>query len=165
MAGTPDAPGSFMAHERPRIATRAAFASYLLVVLGMLGTGITYLSTPRFLSYHAAAYGQSWNDVSAHLQLLYLAMVKAIGAPTLALALAIGVILFIPWRRHERWALWAVPLLSLAWGVPMLAIAMYVERMTGAATPWPALAVLDALVCAAAAISVSSRALRAAPAR
>ena len=88
-------------------------------------------------------------------------MVKAIGAPTLVAALAIGVILLIPWRRGERWALWAVPLLALGWGVPMLAVAMYVQRMTGAPTPWPALAFFDALICAAAALTVSSRELRA----
>lgn len=140
-----------------RTASRVAFGSYLLVVLGMLGTGLTYLFTPRFLSYHAAAYGQAWSEVPARLQLLYLTMVKAIGAPTLVAGLAVGVILFIPWRRGERWARWAVPLLALAWGIPMLAIAMYVQGATGAATPWPALAFLDALVCAAAALSFTGR--------
>ncbi len=142
--------------SRSHIASRAAFASYLLVVIGMLGTGVAYLLTPRFMSYHAAAYGQAWDEVSFRLQLLYLTMVKAIGAPTLVAALAIGVILFIPWRHHERWAQWAVPLLALAWGIPMLGVALYVQGATGAFTPWPALALFDALVCAAAALSVTS---------
>jgi hypothetical protein len=149
-----------MAHDKSRIASYAAFASYVLVVLGMFGTGLMYLFTPRFLPYHAAAYGQQWSDVSPQLQLLYLTMVKAIGAPTLVAAVAVGVILAIPWRHHERWAVWAVPLLALGWGIPMLVIALYVQGATGAVTPWPALAFFDALICAAAALSVSSRELR-----
>ena len=146
-----------MFHDRSRIALRAAFASYLLVVAGMLATGLVYLFTPRFLPYHAAAYGQAWDEASVQVQWLYLSMVKAIGAPTLVAAVAIGVILFIPWRHRERWALWAVPLLALGWGVPMLAVAIYVQGATGAFTPWPVLAFFDALICAAAALSASSQ--------
>lgn len=153
-------PSVGMTHDTSRIAPRVAFASYLLVVFGMLGTGLVYLFTPRFLSYHAAAYGQAWSEAPERLQLLYLTMVKAIGAPTLVAALAIGVILMLPWRHHERWALWAVPLLALGWGIPMLVIALYVQGATGAFTPWPALAFFDALICAAAALSMSTREAR-----
>lgn len=133
-----------------RVATRAvmrvAFWSYVLVVLAILGTGVVYFTTQRFLPYHAQAFGQSWEQAPARTRDLYLVMVKAIGAPTFVTGLAIAVVLMVPWRRGERWARVAVPLLALAWALPMLVIAVSVRLSTGASTPWPALVLLVALV-------------------
>jgi hypothetical protein len=132
---------------------KVSLVGYLVIVAGMLATGIVYCVWPRFLPYHAQAYGQRWEDVPERTQLLYLTAIRGIGAPTLVAGLAIGAILLVAWRRREPWALWSVPLLALAWGVPMLAVALWVHRSTGAATPWPVLVVFDAVICVSALLS------------
>jgi len=132
---------------------KVSLVGYLVVVAGMVATGIVYSVWPRFLPYHAQAYGQPWDEVPERTQLLYLTAIRGIGASTLVAAFAIGAILLVAWRRRERWALWSVPLLGLAWGAPMLAVAFSVHRSTGAATPWPVLVAFDAVICVSALLS------------
>lgn len=136
---------------------RAAFWSYVIVVVAILGTGVIYFTTSRFLPYHAQAFGQPWDAAPERTRALYLVMVKAIGAPTFVAGAAIALVLVFPWRRRERWALIAVPVLALAWTLPMLVIALSVHASTGAATPWPVLVVLVAVTCVGALASTRFR--------
>lgn len=54
-----------------------------------------------------------WSEVLVHFQVLILALMKAIGGTCVPLALALYIILFLPFRQGARWALWATPLLGL----------------------------------------------------
>ncbi len=139
------------------VGVRAAFWSYVIVVVTILATGVLYCTTRRFLPYHAEAFGQPWEQTPERTRALYLVMVKAIGAPTFVAGTAIGLILVLPWRRRDRWALFAVPALALAWTLPMLGVALSVRWSTGAATPWPVLVLLVAVTGVGALASARAR--------
>jgi hypothetical protein len=144
---------------------QVAFFGFVATHLAMLAGGLLYATTRRMLPYHEQALGQSWVELTPSFRSLYLMMCRAIGVPTAIAALALLALLIFAWRRGERWALWAVPLLTLGYGLPMLAITVWVRVETGAETPTLALAIGNALALLATALSFAAAGKRSQPMR
>ena len=117
---------------------KIAFFIYLLGVLTLFAFGIAYLICPTIMPYHHEAIGTPWETLGLGVQVLLQALIKMTAAGFFVCALSIAVILFIPFRRGEKWAHRAIPILALV----MLGISLYVTLKvawaTGASTPWPA---------------------------
>jgi hypothetical protein len=109
---------------------------YLVVAVGSLAVGVTYLATPTFMPYHEVALGRSWGALDADLRTLLGALIDIAGAGLIALGLAVGGLVAVPLRRGERWARWLVPALLLTVHAPTLAATLEVLDATPATPPW-----------------------------
>ncbi|HVK14575.1 MAG TPA: hypothetical protein VM597_37905 [Gemmataceae bacterium] len=120
------------------MADRSVWALFVHAVptIGLLLPGLLYLTTPTFMPYHAAALGVAWEELSAPHQGFVLGVIRGMGAGSAAVSLALLLILFIPFRRGHRWALWAVPLIGIVF-TSLTAYAAYtIDVRTPATTPW-----------------------------
>lgn len=119
---------------------KITFSCYLVGVLFLLGLAFTYLFRSEFMPYHAVAVGQSWADVDPAFRVLISALMKVAGGAWLATALAIGILLLIPFRKGMRWAYWAIPAIGLPTSLSSLYATIDVARNTPASPPWMAAA-------------------------
>lgn len=85
-----------------------AFAGYLLAALEFAGLGLWYLLAKRIMPYHLAAMQTGWEEMTPGLRSMSLNFMKSAGAGFLVTALAALILLFIPYRRGEAWANWAL---------------------------------------------------------
>ncbi|HEX4871375.1 MAG TPA: hypothetical protein VFV27_03595 [Nevskiaceae bacterium] len=116
--------------------TRFAFWIYLLLMIAGAAWGIGFLLRSEFTPYHGAAAGVPWSEVPPNFQIVILALTKLAGGLWVAFTLCIFVLLLLPFRRGERWALWAVPLLMLAqYAAPMPAMT-HLTVNSPASPPW-----------------------------
>jgi hypothetical protein len=149
-------------HGRVTRKRTLAFVAFVVADVAIFAAGVAYATATRALSYHEQALGSPWEQLPLRVQELYLIMLKVVAAPTLLVAVALLLLLLIPWRRGERWALVAVPAIALGYALPMLAITLHVRATTGAETPALALAIGSAVVLAAAVLSTETPARRSA---
>jgi hypothetical protein len=90
-----------------------------IVIVALLA--LIYLFTPQLLPYQEAAVGTNWSDLSLGLQTQFLSLMKVSGGGYLATAACLSVLLWIPFRRRETWARWAIP----AIGIPAILVVNY----------------------------------------
>jgi len=95
------------------IKTKISFYCYLLLAILCAGMSSFYILTSRILPYHEEVLGVSWDALQPGFQLLLISFVKGGGALALASTIALLIMLFIPFRRGERWARWAIPAFQL----------------------------------------------------
>lgn len=134
----------------PSLRSRAALGCYLVVALGFAAQGTVYLARGEFLPYHAEVLGQGWAELSPRLQLLLLAFQRGAGTASLSGALGFGLLAWFPFRRGERWARWALPLVGLVAVGPLVAVVAWLKLSTGASVPLlPAVGALVVLVAGA----------------
>ena len=88
------------------------------------------------MHYHAQAAGKTWTELDPGLRWLILAYLKFIGGGWLAVSLAIGIMLFIPFRRGEAWARLAIPIVGLVSYGTALYGTLLVTFNTSASPPW-----------------------------
>ena len=124
---------------------RVGFGFHAIATLALIAFGWTYLSSSEFMSYHAAAVGMDWQELSPGLQVVGLTALRLVGAGSLALGLALGVILWGPYRRDEPWALWTVSILGSGYGLALSIAAFSVARATPGNPPWGSAGVLPLL--------------------
>ncbi len=113
----------------------AATVCYTLAVLVAMAFGVTYLTRSRFMPYHSDALQLSWDQLDSQLQVLLLAMMRAVGGGWLAVSLNVAFLLVFPFRAGETWARYAIPLVGLAAALPSLYAALYVRSRTPASPP------------------------------
>ena len=136
---------------------RAAFGCHLLVALAFLVVGVVYLVAPQWMPYHERVADTSWDSLSASMRTLLLAFLRGSGAAMLAGALAVLVLLAIPFRRGERWAQHAVPAIGLVATLPLLGVMFWLEHETGASVPLLPVVAAVALQVAGWALALSAR--------
>ena len=124
---------------------RVGFGFHLVATLALLSFGWVYASATEFMPYHAAAAGAAWQDLSPGLQVLGVVALRLIGAGSIAVGLALGAILWVPFRRRERWALWTVPVIGVGYGLVLGFAAFSVASATPGNPPWRAALMLPAL--------------------
>jgi hypothetical protein len=115
---------------------KIAFAIYLVGCLSLIGFGVAYLLCSTVMPYHQQAIGTNWEQLSTGMQVLLQALIKAAGVGFLAVGINGLILLFIPFRRWERWAYWAIPIPAFLWNGLSLYITAKVAIATGASTPW-----------------------------
>ncbi len=119
---------------------KIAFFCYLLATFLLLLFSIIYLFRSEFMPYHAIAVGQNWSEIDSAFQILILALMKVTGGGWLASAVAIGILLFKPFREGKRWSYWAIPTIGLIASLSSLYVTIYVAQNTPASPPWMAAA-------------------------
>lgn len=95
------------------IAMWVAFGCNVLAVLLGPAVSVTYATRHKFMPYHGAAVGKSWSQLDPPIRNVLLALIRGVGGYGLAIALAQFIVLLIPFRHGETWALWAVPAVGL----------------------------------------------------
>lgn len=133
----------------PLAAMRVHRISWSLLVngaptVGLLLQGLLYLTTSTFMPYHADALAVTWDQLPAHHQGFVLGVIRGMGAGSVAVSLALLILLFIPFRRREKWALWAVPLIGVTFTILTAYAAYTIDARTPASTPWRQTLVLTA---------------------
>ena len=124
-----------------------------LPTVGLLLQGLLYLTTATFMPYHAEALGVSWEELPSHYQGFVLGVIRGMGAGSVSVSLAMLVILFIPFRRGERWAMWAVPMIGITFTLLTAYAAYTIDVRTPASTPWRQTCGLAAMYAVGPAIS------------
>lgn len=104
--------------------------------LGLLLQGLLYLTTQTFMPYHADALAVTWEQLPPHHQGFVLGVIRGMGAGSFAVALALLLILVDSFRRGDRWAFWAVPLVGAVFTVLTAYAAYTIDILTPATTPW-----------------------------
>lgn len=136
-----------------------AAACHGLVGAGLVVFGLRYVLADSWMSYHEEVVGLPWEAVPPPMSRLLLALIRGAGVATAAGGLALLLLLAIPWRRGERWAIHGLPLLGLAGTVPLLWITVDLAGF-GAGTPWPAVASAITLLIAGWGLSFESGSAR-----
>ncbi len=95
------------------IRMKVGFWCHLLAMLLIGIAGLIYLFRSQFMPYHAIAVGKTWAEVNPAVQILLLALIRVVGSAWIATALAMGILLFKPFRQGIPWARWAVPAIGL----------------------------------------------------
>lgn len=117
-------------------ARNAAILLHAVPTVGLLLQGLLYLTTEEFMPYHAEALAARWTDLSPRLQGFVLGVIRGMGAGSTAVAAALLVMLAVPFRRGERWATWAVPMVGMMFTLLTAYAAYTIESRTPATTPW-----------------------------
>ena len=115
---------------------KLAFFCHLLFSIEPAAFGVTYLVRSEFMSYHAVAVGMPWSQLPPAQQALILALMRLSGGAYVALALAIVVLLLIPFRRGEVWARWTIGVIGSLGSAGALFGTLYVRAHTPSEPPW-----------------------------
>ena len=115
---------------------KAAALSYSIVALVSIVLGSIYLFSPQFMPYHAAALGTSWSALEPEQQTLILALMRVGGGGWVAVGLALALLVALPFRQGQAWAVWFIPLVGLVFYLPNLYATLQVTFTTPAAAPW-----------------------------
>jgi hypothetical protein len=136
---------------------KVAFWCHLIALLLIALIGVIYLFRGQFMPYHAVALGRDWAGLDRALQVLLLALMKAVGGASLATAVAMVILLLIPFRQGPYWARWAIPVVGLVWVLPNLYGSVRVALNTPATPPWIGALVVVALLIAGFVLSMESK--------
>ncbi len=110
--------------------------AYAVPTVGLLLQGLLYLTTQSFMPYHADALALTWDQLPPHHQGFWLGVIRGMGAGSFTVALALLLMLVIPFRRGDRWPYWAVPLIGVVFTVLTAYAAFTIDTQTPASTPW-----------------------------
>jgi len=115
---------------------KAAAVSYSIVALISVVLGSIYLFSSQFMPYHAAALGTTWAALEPAEQTLLLALMRVAGGGWVAVGIALAVLVAVPFRQGQAWAMWLIPLLGLVFYLPNLYATVRVTLDTPANAPW-----------------------------
>ena len=139
-------------------AMKVAFGCHLATALLLFIFGLVYLFRPEFMPYHADAVASEWSGVERPYQVLFLALMRATGGAWLATAVAMLILLWIPFRRGDKWVRWTIPTIGLILSGPAFYATTYVRQHTPGNPPW--IAVVIGLLLSAVGLVISLRADR-----
>jgi hypothetical protein len=106
---------------------KVPFVLLFLAALLAMFFGVRYLTTTEFMPYHAVVAGKSWAQLEPGVQTIVLGMLTIIGGGFISFACAV-LWLFVPLRRGEAWARWAVLTVTAASIVPTLYVTIMLRR-------------------------------------
>ena len=130
------------------IRMKIGFWCHLLATLQIGIIGLIYLFRSQFMPYHAIAVGKIWTEVDPAFQILLLALIRVVGGAWVATALAMGILLFIPFRQGMRWARLAIPAIGLVAELAALYVTLSVTLNTPATPPWKGVVLIMVLLVA-----------------
>jgi hypothetical protein len=91
------------------------------------------------MPYHAQVIGKNWAEIDRGIQIIILALMKVFGAGAITVGLISLVVLFIPFRRGERWANWTLFFTPIVYNGLSFFVTFKVYLVTNASTPWPSM--------------------------
>ena len=113
----------------------AAAVCYFLTALIAFAYCFIYITRSEFMPYHKDAIELSWSELDKKLQVLILALMRAVGGGWLAAGISIIFLLIFPFREGETWSLYAIPIIGLAASFMSLYATLFVKRNTQANPP------------------------------
>jgi ABC-type Fe3+ transport system permease subunit len=119
-----------------RMRDKISFIIYILGSLLLLGFGLVYAFCPTIMPYHQEAIKTDWEHLSPGLQILLQGFIKLVAAGMFVTGVMGIILLFIPFKRGESWARWALALCGLLWNIPGLYVSSTIALKTHASTPW-----------------------------
>ena len=131
----------------------ASFVAHGTPTVGLLLQGLLYVTTPTFMPYHADALGTTWEALPAHYQGFVIGVIKAMGAGSIGVTLALLIMLAVPFRRGDAWARWAVPTIGAVFTALTAYAAFTIDVRTPASPPWRQTCGLTALYLTGAVVS------------
>ena len=130
-----------------------AMIAYAIPTTGLLLQGLLYVTTSRFMPYHADALGTTWEALPSNYQGFLIGVMKAMGAGSIGVTVALIILLLIPFRRGDSFARWAVPLIGALFTALTAYAAFSIDVRTPASPPWQQTIALTTLYLAGALIS------------
>lgn len=118
-----------------RTLRKISFVGYLLVALGVAANGILYMTTKEIMSYHQIAMGVPWGQLSDGMQVMSLNFMKSAGVGFVTTGVSILLLALFPFRRGNKWADYAIPLVASVELIPMILRVMDVAGNTPANPP------------------------------
>ena len=115
---------------------KVTYYAYFVTVPVLLVFGFRYLFSSQFMPYHSAAIGLPWEQVQPGVQFVILALMRVVGGSFIALAIALLMILNIPFRNGYRWAHYTVPVMGIFCAGASLYATLFIKIKTNANTPW-----------------------------
>jgi hypothetical protein len=113
-----------------------ATVCYSLALLIVLAIGIIHYTRDTLLPWFVPVLGVPWDQLPSGIKVLFVAYMRIAGAGQIGAAIALGIILFGPFRRGESWANWTLA----AVGCVIAALTSYgifkVQSATGTSQPW-----------------------------
>lgn len=109
---------------------------YIVNVIAFFAIGLSFELRTEFFSFHSDVIETAWNDVDAQSQILYLGMMRTEGAGYLASGVALAILLYIPFRKYEKWSYWAMTVIGTVEHLPTLLATYHVSSVTNASPPW-----------------------------
>ena len=113
-----------------------SFISYGTIALTSILFGLIYLLRDRFMPYHSEALELSWSDLEPNLQILILALMRAVAGGFLATGLVILILLIIPFRAGDMWSIYTIPSISLCNSLGTLYATLLVKTKTPGNPPF-----------------------------
>ena len=112
-----------------------SFSCYFLVGVGSLAFGIIYMTRSEFMPYHAKAIGKEWKETEPNIRFLILMLMRVAGSGMVGAGIMSFILLYIPFRNHETWAIFTLPFLGLIMVLTTLYVTSKVKRNTPASPP------------------------------
>jgi len=106
-----------------------------LAALLTMTMGVLYLSREVAMPYHLDALGTTWDALDPRFQILYLGLLKGVGAGYLATGISCLLMVAVPLRRGANWAGWAPTVVTLTAMIPLAGIILYLRANTVAEPP------------------------------
>lgn len=136
---------------------KLSFLCHAFNVVVMALIGCLYIFSNEFMPFHSDIIQTPWENVGTSEKILYLGMMRTEGAGFLASAVAISILLAIPFREGKVWSYWAIPTIGIVEYLPTLIATFYVSRVTQASPPWPLILFAILLLLAGLVLSITDR--------
>ena len=120
-----------------RLRHKIGFGIYFFVAIMAIVGGFRYFLSNTMMPYHAQAIGKNWAELDRGIQAIILALMGACGAGAITIGFIVLILLFIPFRRGERWVNWTIFLGGIVWSILCFIVTFKVYLATNASTPWP----------------------------
>ena len=116
---------------------KIAFVLYMINSSLSLVFGFKYLLCDTIMPYHHQAIGISWEELGLGQQLLLNGLIKVAASAFFVGSFSTFILLLIPFRKGERWAILSVPALQIFFLSFLLYVTLNIALHTKASTPWP----------------------------
>ncbi|RWU03272.1 hypothetical protein DWB63_11750 [Pseudodesulfovibrio sp. S3] len=133
---------------------RIAFVCYLGVSLLLMGFGIRYYFGGELMPYHLEAIGVPWETLPETLRFMFLLFMNGVGVGFICVSAAMLVMLFVPFRRGERWADLTLPGIGLAVSGMLVVMMCSIMQHTTARPPMTMVLVTCGVLLFAAALTL-----------
>lgn len=113
-----------------------ATGCHALALLIILAIGVVHSTRDILLPWSVSALGVPWDGLPAGVKAIFVSYMKLAGAGQIGVALALGIVLYGPFRRMDSWASQTIAGVGCVTAA-LSAYAIYtVQAKTGVAVPW-----------------------------
>lgn len=112
------------------------YAYFMVAVIDCL-VGMVYLFYPTLMPYHLHILRISWVDLASNYQILFLGLMRVVGAIWISGGVLLGFVVYRPFRMGEAWSQVAIPLTALIRWLILLYVTVHLAVKTSTWTPWP----------------------------